>query len=67
MAKKAIVNDSCIGCGACTAVCPEIFDLNASGVAENILGEDTELPEELVDSANEAASSCPVGAIEVSE
>ncbi|MFR4599069.1 MAG: ferredoxin [Coprobacillus cateniformis] len=22
------VNESCIGCGACTAVCPEVFDFN---------------------------------------
>lgn len=54
------VNDTCIGCGACTSVCPEVFDLNADGIAENILGD---VPEELVESAKEAANSCPVGAI----
>ncbi len=55
------VNDTCIGCGACTAVCPEVFDMNADGLAENIIGE---VPAELIDSAKEAIASCPVGAIE---
>ena len=55
------VNENCIGCGACTGICPEVFDLNADGVAENILGE---VPAELLDAAKEAAECCPVGAIE---
>lgn len=54
------VNDTCIGCGACTAVAPEVFDLNADGLAENILGD---VPAELEDAAKEAMASCPVGAI----
>jgi len=54
------VNENCIGCGACTGVCPEVFDLNEEGLAENIIGD---VPEELVDSAKEAMEACPVGAI----
>jgi Ferredoxin len=54
------VNENCIGCGACTAVCPEVFDLNADGLAENIIGD---VPAELVDGAKEALEACPVGAI----
>lgn len=54
------VNESCIGCGACNAVCPEVFDLNGDGLAENIIGE---VPAELEDSAKEAAEACPVNAI----
>lgn len=54
------VNENCIGCGACTAVCPEVFDLNADGLAENIIGD---VPAELVDGAKEALKACPVGAI----
>lgn len=60
---KVRVNENCIGCGACTAVCPEVFDLNAEGLAESIIGED--VPEDLVESTKEAATSCPVEAIEV--
>lgn len=54
------VNENCIGCGACTAVCPEVFDLNADNVAENIIGE---VPAELEDAAKEAMETCPVNAI----
>lgn len=54
------VLDTCIGCGACTAVAPEVFDLNADGLAENIVGD---VPAELADAAKEAAESCPVEAI----
>ena len=65
MAKKVHVNESCIGCGACTAVCPSVFEINGDGVAENILGNDTEIPADLEAEVEEAAASCPVEAIEV--
>lgn len=54
------VNENCIGCGACTGICPDVFDLNADGLAENIIGD---VPAELEDSAKEAMESCPVQAI----
>lgn len=57
------VNENCIGCGACTAVCPDVFDLNDDGVAYNTLGAD--VPADLMDSVKEAAEGCPVEAIEV--
>ena len=57
------VNENCIGCGACTAVCPDVFDLNDEVKAENIMGED--IPEDLMDACKEAAESCPVEAIEL--
>ena len=57
------VNENCIGCGACTAVYPDVFDLNDEGKAENIMGED--IPEDLMDACKEAAESCPVEAIEL--
>lgn len=56
---KITVNDSCIGCGACTGVAPEVFDLGDDGLA-TVIGDD-------VASAKEAADSCPVEAIEVEE
>ncbi len=64
MAKTKVL-ESCIGCGACTGVCPEVFDLNADGLAENILGNETDIPADLEDAVKEAAESCPVSAIEV--
>jgi len=56
------VNETCIGCGACTAICPEAFDFNDDGVVENIIGE---VPADLQDAVAEAAEGCPVGAIEL--
>ena len=55
------VNDNCIGCGACAAICPDVFDLNADGLAENILGD---VPAELEADADTAMASFPDGAIE---
>ncbi len=43
--------------GACTAVCPDVFDPNDEGKAFNTLGEDVSA--DLMDSAKEAAESCP--------
>lgn len=60
---KINVNDSCIGCGACTGICPDVFDLSDEGVAYSVVGED--LADDLVDGAKEAAESCPVEAISV--
>lgn len=58
---KAFVDkDICIGCGACTGICPEIFDMDDDGLAIAIKDE---LKSELEDSAVEAQDGCPVSAI----
>lgn len=53
--------EGCIGCGACTGICPEVFDLNDQGLAENIIGD---IPDELEDSVTQAMECCPVEAID---
>lgn len=58
---KYFVNDGCIGCGLCAGRCPEVFSMSDAGVAVAI---ETEVPEEVIDSAAEAMEGCPVGAIE---
>ena len=55
---KITVNESCIGCGACTAVAPDVFEIGDDGLAVVV-------SEENIDGAKEAAESCPVEAIEV--
>lgn len=58
---KAFVDkDICIGCGACTGICPEVFDMDDDGLAIAIK---EELKSDLEDSAVEAQDGCPVSAI----
>ena len=58
---KYIVNEGCIGCGLCEATCPDVFSMSDAGVAVAI---ESEVPEEVLDTAAEAKEGCPVGAIE---
>ena len=58
---KYKVNELCIGCGLCEAVCPEVFSLKDGGTAVAV---DTDVPKELEANAKEAMTGCPVGAIE---
>ena len=39
---KITVNDSCIGCGACTAVAPDVFELGDDGLA-TVVSEDNRI------------------------
>ena len=71
---KARVNkDICIGCGACTCIANNIFEIGDDGLAETIkpyIDEDKkekEISEEEKDNVIDAAESCPVGAIVVEE
>ena len=60
---KAFVDkDVCIGCGACTGICPEIFEMEDEGLA---VAKEGEVPAELEESSVEAQDGCPVSAITV--
>ena len=54
------IDEGCIACGACESICPAVFSIedtavaNASAVAGN------------EDGVKEAADSCPLGVIKVS-
>ena len=39
---KITVNDSCIGCGACTAVAPDVFELGDEGLAVVVSEDNTD-------------------------
>ncbi|RDY23476.1 ferredoxin [Romboutsia maritimum] len=60
--KGFVDKDTCIGCGACTGICPEVFDMDTDGLAVSIEGE---IVLELQETAIEAQEGCPVGAITV--
>lgn len=62
---KAKVNkDICIGCGACQAIVPDVFELEDDGLATAKV---ESISEELKDEVTDAAESCPTGAIEIEE
>lgn len=67
-----VKKDTCIGCGACTAIASNIFEIGDDGLAETINPEKAEnkvknIPDEEKENVMDAADSCPVGAIEVTE
>ena len=53
------VNDTCIGCGACVAIAPEVFDYQE--------GLSVVMDETITEKVKEAVDACPVGAIEIEE
>lgn len=60
---KAVVDqDSCIGCGLCVQVAPDVFTMDgdkAVAVSANVSGE-------MLEQAKSGADQCPVNAITVS-
>ncbi len=59
--KVKVNEDACIGCGACAAICDEVFEMNDEGLSEVVV--DT-VQEENEESVKEAIESCPTWAIE---
>lgn len=62
--KAMVMENLCIGCGACVALVPEEFDINDQGVAYNLNDTVSSENEELV---LEAKDNCPTSAISVKE
>ena len=61
MSRRVVVDqDTCIGCGTCESICPEVFQLNEeTGTSVVIMPEGG--PEDLIE---DAIDSCPVEAID---
>lgn len=57
--KIKVVEENCIGCGACESICEDLFE-----VAEVSKVKKQDVPEELKEAAKEAIDSCPTSAIE---
>lgn len=65
MEKFKVNKDACIGCGACRALCPEVFDIDEEGLA-TVIKEDN-LTSEEVENATDAMEGCPTAAISKEE
>ena len=62
---KVVVNrDNCIGCGACEAICPEVFQIDDEGLSTVVCDDNAKMDENTV---KNAAEGCPTSAIEISE
>ena len=60
MKKVKVLKDVCIGCGACQAICSEVYEIGDDGLAQTIVDE---VPEEVLESAMDALENCPTNAI----
>lgn len=60
--KAHVDKDTCIGCGVCPSVCPDVFEMDGDGKAKAVV---ESVPESASDTAKEAEDSCPVNAITV--
>ena len=59
--KLEVNKDLCIGCGACQAVCPEVFEIEDDGLAHaKVDVVDSKFEEDAID----AKEGCPTGAID---
>lgn len=59
--KVKVNKDACIGCGACAAICDEVFEINDEGLSE---AKTEEVAADLEQQVRDAVDSCPTGAIE---
>lgn len=62
--KVSIDRDSCIGCGLCETICPEVFTMDSENIA--IVKPDSDVANHK-DSVQEAADNCPVSAIQIKD
>lgn len=60
--RSFVDKDTCIGCGLCQGICPEVFSIDDDGKAVAIA---KNIPDSDIDSAKDAESQCPVEAITI--
>ena len=63
---KVILNrDACIGCGACAAICEDVFTNDDDGIS--VLKKENVTTEEEIKVVEDAVDCCPTGAIALEE
>ena len=68
--KIRIIRETCIGCGVCAAIAPEVFEIknmksHLKGYPDDIT--ERELKEEEIEKVKEAVESCPTKSLELIE
>ena len=58
--KAKVVRENCIGCGACQAIAPNIFEIDDEGLSKVI---NEEVSKENEEDFKDALESCPTSAI----
>lgn len=58
--KIKVNHEACIGCGACTSVAEDLFELNDEGLSTVKVAE---VPADKEQEAKDAMETCPTGAI----
>lgn len=59
--KVKVNQEACIGCGACQALVPDVFEIDDNGLA---VAKEEEVETELVEEVVDALEGCPTSAIE---
>jgi ferredoxin len=59
---RAIVDkETCVGCGLCCDVCPEVFEM----AGDTAIAKVDKVPAEAEDTCQDAAAQCPTEAIKI--
>ena len=63
MVKVTVDQETCIGCGACVAIAPDLFELDMEKMKSKVKKQPENDQE--VELAKQAAEACPTGSIKV--
>ena len=58
--KIIVDNERCIGCGACQAICPDVFEFDDEGMMQ---ATDNDVNDDFKEDVIDAIEGCPVDAI----
>lgn len=59
--KVKVNKEICIGCGACQAIAPDVFEIEDDGLAQ---AKDIEINDNIKEDVIDALEGCPTSAIE---